>query len=60
MGMKERLLETLNGVLAEPRHRYPELMAHTSSIDRILADGAERARPPAVELIERVRRAIRH
>jgi tryptophanyl-tRNA synthetase len=60
MEMKERLFETLDRFLAEPRARYQELIADTAVIDRILAEGAERARPRAVELMERVRRAIRH
>jgi tryptophanyl-tRNA synthetase len=58
MRRKERLFETLDRFLAEPCARYQELMADTGVIDRILAEGAERARPRAAQLMQQVRSAI--
>jgi len=45
-------------VLAEPRRRYETLMAEPAQIDRLLAEGAEKARAIAKPVMERVRRAI--
>jgi tryptophanyl-tRNA synthetase len=50
--------ELLDGFLAGPRERYRELMADKAQIQRVLAAGAERARPEAAELLARVRHAI--
>jgi tryptophanyl-tRNA synthetase len=56
--LKDLVFEALDAFLAEPRERYRELMADTRQVDRILAAGAERARPEAQDLLRRVRAAI--
>jgi tryptophanyl-tRNA synthetase len=45
-------------VLAPLRERYEALLSDPAQIDRILADGARRARPLAAETMQRVRRAV--
>ena len=56
--LKDAVFELLDGFLAGPRERYRELMADKAQIQRVLAAGAERARPEAAELLARVRQAI--
>jgi tryptophanyl-tRNA synthetase len=56
--LKETVFELLDGFLARPRERYRELMADKAQIQRVLAAGAERARPQAAELLARVRHAV--
>lgn len=56
--LKETLFEAVDGFLDEPRQRYRELMADRREIDRVLAAGAERARPEARALLARTREAI--
>jgi tryptophanyl-tRNA synthetase len=55
---KQTLFEKLNSVIAPMRERYDALMADTSQIDAILADGARRAREVASETIARLRDAV--
>jgi tryptophanyl-tRNA synthetase len=55
---KAALADLLERLLAEPRARYEELMAHPERIDELLADGAARARQLAAPVMDRVRRAI--
>ncbi len=55
---KAELADLLERLLAEPRARYEDLMAHPERIDALLADGAARARRLAAPVMERVRRAI--
>lgn len=55
---KAALFDVLDAALAPARQRYSELMANTAEIDRILADGAARARTIARETLSRVRAAI--
>jgi len=56
--LKDATFETLDAFLAEPRERYRELMADPARIQRILREGAERARPDASTLLVKVRAAI--
>lgn len=56
--LKDLAFELLDSFLKEPRERYHELMADKAQINRILADGADRARPEATALLAKVRRAI--
>ncbi len=56
--LKDQTFELLDGFLEKPRERYRELMADKRRIEHILAAGAERARPEAVDLVNRVRTAI--
>jgi tryptophanyl-tRNA synthetase len=55
---KAQLADLLERLLAEPRVRYADLMAHPARIDELLADGAARARALAAPVMDRVRRAI--
>ena len=55
---KKILFEKINSVLAAPRAEYERLMANTSELDRILADGAARARNVAEKTYERVHHAM--
>jgi tryptophanyl-tRNA synthetase len=57
-GLKERTLEALDAVLAPLRQRYQALLEDKPQIDRILADGARRARPFAEATMRRVRCAV--
>ena len=55
---KVALFEKLNAEIAPMREKYDSLMADTSQIDAILADGAKRARAVASVTIERLREAV--
>lgn len=55
---KQVLFEKINGEIAPMRERYDELMADKTQIDRILADGAARARKVARGTMERLRGAV--
>jgi tryptophanyl-tRNA synthetase len=55
---KGALFEALDAALGPARERYTALMADTAQIDRILADGAARARVIARATLSRVRAAI--
>jgi tryptophanyl-tRNA synthetase len=55
---KQELFEKLNAEIAPMRAVYDELMADTSRIDAILADGARRAREVAARTISRMRKAV--
>jgi tryptophanyl-tRNA synthetase len=56
--LKACTLEALEAALAPKRERYDALLADTAQIERILADGARRARPLAAATIQRVRGAL--
>jgi tryptophanyl-tRNA synthetase len=56
--LKDEVFELLDGFLEKPREQYRELMADKHQIEHILAAGAERIRPEAVDLINRIRAAI--
>jgi tryptophanyl-tRNA synthetase len=56
--LKDATFETLDAFLTGPRERYAALMADPAEIQRILRAGAERARPDASALLDRVRAAI--
>lgn len=55
---KQQLYELVDGVLAEPRKRYDELMAEPSRIDKVLAEGAEKAREQSRPYLDELRRAV--
>ena len=55
---KRRLFELLNEQLREPRAHYEELMAQPALIERLLQEGAERARSYSRPLLERLREAV--
>lgn len=56
--VKRELAALLEKNFAEPRARYEELLADRSAIDKILSDGAERAREVTREVLMRVKRAV--
>jgi tryptophanyl-tRNA synthetase len=55
---KAELFDVLDSALGPAREQYAALMADTAQIDRILADGAARARVIARSTLARVRAAI--
>ena len=54
---KQMVFEHLNGILAEPREHYNELMAEPDKIDKILLMGAEKARAVSKPFLQRLRQA---
>ncbi len=55
---KQELFEALEAELGPKRERYEALRADEAGLDRLLDEGAERARTIAVQTMERVRGAI--
>ena len=55
---KEALYDVVDGILDQPRARYEELMSDRSRIDRILEEGATKARDLARPTMDIVRRAV--
>lgn len=55
---KQVLFEVVNKSLAEPRQRYEYLMNNRSEIDKVLADGALKAKEVSKKVLDRVRKAI--
>ncbi len=55
---KQETFELINGELAAPRARYENLMADPAQIERILKQGAERARDYASPFMHRIRSAV--
>ncbi len=55
---KTILFEKINSVLEKPRAEYERLMVHTDEIDKILAEGADRAKAVASETVKRVKKAM--
>jgi tryptophanyl-tRNA synthetase len=56
--MKKRLFGYFMETFGVARARYEEMLADPSEIDRILAQGARRARETAVPLVEKVRETV--
>jgi tryptophanyl-tRNA synthetase len=54
---KQALFEVMDRALAEPRDRYTELMEDPKQIEDVLEEGAAKARPIALQTMERVRSA---
>jgi tryptophanyl-tRNA synthetase len=54
---KEELFRVANRELAPMRERYDAIMADIPTLDKILAQGAEKARPIAAETVKRFREA---
>ncbi|WP_108447352.1 tryptophan--tRNA ligase [Halomonas denitrificans] len=54
---KNRVFELLNEQLREPRERYQGLMEDPGHIERVLLQGAERARAEAAPFMDRLRQA---
>jgi tryptophanyl-tRNA synthetase len=55
---KEELFNVMNEHLSLPREKYKELMADRSYIDKLLKEGAERARAKAVPFMKTLRQAM--
>ncbi len=55
---KQQVFEHLNGVLAEPRERYNELMAQPEKIESVLQEGAAKAREYSVPFMAEIREAV--
>lgn len=55
---KAELFNVLNTTISPMRERYDELMADTSYIDKVLAEGSERARAIAAAKIRTLRKAM--
>jgi tryptophanyl-tRNA synthetase len=55
---KQILFDKVNSVLAEPRKKYEHLIANTDEIEKILQQGAEKAREVASKKIEEIKRAM--
>jgi len=55
--MKQVLFDYLNTQLAEPRARYEELMRNPDHIERVLREGAVKAREISLPFIQRLRHA---
>ena len=55
---KRRLFELLNAQLSEPRARYEELMSQPEHIEKLLSEGAERARAHSRPFMAELRRAV--
>lgn len=55
--LKAAVAEAVVEILRPVRERYAELAADPGEVDRVLADGAERARMIAAEVMDRVRAA---
>ena len=56
--MKQELFELLEATFSDKRDRYNALIDNTDELDRILADGAEKARAIAIPILAKVRKAV--
>ena len=54
---KEELFRVVNRELTPMREQYEAIMAEPEKLDRILANGAEKARPIAAATVKRFRKA---
>ncbi|MFL0796476.1 MAG: tryptophan--tRNA ligase [Cellvibrionaceae bacterium] len=55
---KKQLFELINEQLKEPRERYEELMADGQQMERLLLEGAEKARAYATPFLKELRQAV--
>ena len=56
--MKQYLFEYLNDHLKEPRARYADLVEHPDQIEKVLKEGAQKARSYSKPFLVKIRRAI--
>ncbi len=56
--MKNELYELLEATFSEQRERYNALMDNRAELEKVLQDGAEKARDIAVPILAKVRKAI--
>ncbi|GLS26609.1 tryptophan--tRNA ligase [Marinibactrum halimedae] len=55
---KKQLFELINGQLSDSREQYNALMSDGETIEKILLEGADRARGYASRLLEKLRKAV--
>lgn len=55
---KQALFERINSELAEPREKYQDLMNNPDQIEKILVQGAEKARAESQEFLSKIREAV--
>ena len=55
---KKQLFELINEELREPRERYNELMENPEHIEKVLREGAEKARAYSVPFMEKLNKAV--
>lgn len=56
--MKQILFELINGILTEPRRKYDDLVQRPDYIEKVLREGADRAREHATPFLKQIRSAI--
>ena len=56
--MKNELYELLEATFSEQRERYETLMENRAELEKVLQDGAEKARDIAVPILAKVRKAV--
>ena len=56
--MKQVLFEKINGILAEPREKYNELMANPTYVEKVLLEGAEKARAHTIHFMSKLQKAV--
>ncbi len=56
--MKQILFEYLNALLSEPRRKYNDLIADPDHIERVLIEGAEKARARSIPFLSEIRKKI--
>lgn len=56
--MKNELYELLEATFSEQRERYNALMDNRAELEKVLQDGAEKARDIAVPILAKVRKAV--
>ena len=56
--MKQELFERLESTFGEAREQYDAYMADTAKMDKILAQGAEKARDIATPMMHKVRKTV--
>ncbi|WP_342373795.1 tryptophan--tRNA ligase [Myxococcus stipitatus] len=55
---KKKLLEAYHATFGPARQRHAELVSDPAELERILKDGADRARAEATRLMDKIRRAV--
>ena len=55
---KKQLFELINSQIKEPRKQYEALMQDSAHIEKILKEGAEKARAVSVPLLKQLRKAV--
>jgi len=56
--VKQELFEVVNAQLTEPREKYAELMKNTPYIEKVLREGAEKARAYSRPFLDRIRKSV--